>query len=302
MRVSYVLEARRCGRRRTEYCWKEPTPQPLPRGRGGSRNLLPSSPREGWEWGSSGQLSSKAGRLSTTPPTKTAGRGEPHARRRVAACRSSTCTPRATSPAPVVGSEGNDRASHPWPKPEWKTLQHVEMIGDDRRAFCSLPAVAPARALQSEDAGSKGRRRLAGAGGYGGSASVRCVFLRTIRHDRRQVGDLLKYGIEKPVTVRRISSALVPILLKTVCRKECITVQRSEGRAAGEPDSLRRVREHHRADARRRPVTVLEQGSYVGEAMLDTMKPTEKRRSASVYAVELAVQVLRQHRLAQRPC
>src|SRR5207245_1137656 len=38
------------------------------------------------------------------------------------------------------------------------------------------------------------------------------------------------------------------------------------------------------------PVTVLEAGSYVGEAMLDTMKPTEKRLVG--YAVELAVRVL----------
>ena len=38
------------------------------------------------------------------------------------------------------------------------------------------------------------------------------------------------------------------------------------------------------------PVTVLEQGSYVGEAMLDTLKPTEKRLVG--YAVELAVRVL----------
>ncbi len=38
------------------------------------------------------------------------------------------------------------------------------------------------------------------------------------------------------------------------------------------------------------PVTVFEQGSYVGEAMLDTLKPTEKRLVG--YAVELAVRVL----------
>ena len=38
------------------------------------------------------------------------------------------------------------------------------------------------------------------------------------------------------------------------------------------------------------PVTVLEGGSYVGEAMLDTLKPDERRLVA--YSVELAVHVL----------
>lgn len=38
------------------------------------------------------------------------------------------------------------------------------------------------------------------------------------------------------------------------------------------------------------PVTVLDAGSYVGEAILDTLKPTEKRLVG--YAVELGVRVL----------
>ena len=38
------------------------------------------------------------------------------------------------------------------------------------------------------------------------------------------------------------------------------------------------------------PVTVLEGGSYVGEAMLDTLKPAEERLVP--YAVELGVRVL----------
>ncbi len=104
----------------------------------------------------------------------------------------------------------------------------------------------------------------------------------------RQVGDLFEYVIEKPVTVRRNQSALVPILLKPF-----------------EGNSVLLYQKHARAENPMRcvdfenttgltleggPITVLDSGSYVGEAMLDTMKPSEKRLVG--YCVELAVRVL----------
>jgi hypothetical protein len=104
----------------------------------------------------------------------------------------------------------------------------------------------------------------------------------------RKLGDLFEYQIEHPVTIKRNQSALVPIVLRPF-----------EGR----PVLL------HNADTRREnpmrcvefnnttgltleggPVTVLEGGSYVGEAMLETLKPSEERLVP--YAVELGVRVL----------
>jgi hypothetical protein len=104
----------------------------------------------------------------------------------------------------------------------------------------------------------------------------------------RQVGDLFEYGIEKPVTVRRNQSALVPILLKPFAGRSVLLYQK-----AARPENPIRCVEFENTTGltlEGGPVTVLEQGSYVGEAMLDTMKPTEKRLVG--YAVELAVRVL----------
>jgi hypothetical protein len=104
----------------------------------------------------------------------------------------------------------------------------------------------------------------------------------------RQVGDLFEYGIEKPVTVRRNQSALVPILLKPFAGRSVLLYQK-----AARPENPIRCVEFENTTGltlEGGPVTVLEAGSYVGEAMLDTMKPTEKRLVG--YAVELAVRVL----------
>jgi hypothetical protein len=103
----------------------------------------------------------------------------------------------------------------------------------------------------------------------------------------RQIGDLFEYIIEKPVTVRRNQSALVPILLKPFAGRSVLLYQK----AARAENPIRCVEFENTTGLTLEggPVTVLERGSYVGEAMLDTLKPTEKRLIG--YAVELAVRV-----------
>src|SRR5262245_32194437 len=128
-----------------------------------------------------------------------------------------------------------------------------------------------------------------GRGGYGGGgARASAVSSVQSQTRERQVGDLFEYGIEKPVTVRRNQSALVPILLKPFAGRSVLLYQK-----AARPENPIRCVEFENTTGltlEGGPVTVLEQGSYVGEAMLDTMKPTEKRLVG--YAVELAVRVL----------
>jgi hypothetical protein len=104
----------------------------------------------------------------------------------------------------------------------------------------------------------------------------------------RQVGDLFEYGIEKPVTVRRNQSALVPIVLKPFAGRSVLLYQK----AARAENPIRCVEFENTTGLTLEggPVTVLEEGSYVGEAMLDTLKPGEKRLVG--YAVQLAVRVL----------
>jgi hypothetical protein len=104
----------------------------------------------------------------------------------------------------------------------------------------------------------------------------------------RQVGDLFEYIIEKPVTVRRNQSALVPILLKSFEGKSVLLYQKQ----ARAENPMRCIDFENRTGLTLEggPITVLDSGSYVGEAMLDTMKPMETRLVG--YSVELSVRVL----------
>jgi hypothetical protein len=103
----------------------------------------------------------------------------------------------------------------------------------------------------------------------------------------RQVGDLFEYRIDKPVTVKRNQSALVPIVLKPFGGKSVLLYQKH----ARAENPIRCVEFNNTTGLTLEggPLTVLDAGSYVGEAMLDTLKPTEERLVG--YAVELAVRV-----------
>ncbi len=104
----------------------------------------------------------------------------------------------------------------------------------------------------------------------------------------RKLGDLFEYQIEHPVTIRRNQSALVPIVLRSFEGRPVLLYNKQT-----RPENPMRCVEFENTTGltlEGGPVTVLEGGSYVGEAMLDTLKPTEQRLVP--YAVELSVRVL----------
>ncbi len=129
---------------------------------------------------------------------------------------------------------------------------------------------------------------LAARGGAQAEKAKSAVSSVPLQTRERQIGDLFEYIIEKPVTVRRNQSALVPILLKPFSGRSVLLYQKT----ARTENPIRCVEFENTTGLTLEggPVTVLERGSYVGEAMLDTLKPTEKRLIG--YAVELAVRVL----------
>ena len=149
-------------------------------------------------------------------------------------------------------------------------------------AITAAPTARPSPAMKMAKARSYGG---SDGGGRRTESAVSSVQAQT---RERQLGDLFEYGIEKPVTVRRNQSALVPIVLKPFAGRSVLLYQK-----AARPENPIRCVEFENTTGltlEGGPVTVLEQGSYVGEAMLDTLKPTEKRLVG--YAVELAVRVL----------
>jgi len=119
-------------------------------------------------------------------------------------------------------------------------------------------------------------------------AAVSAVSSTPAQTRERKIGDLFEYEIEHPVTIRRNQSALVPIVLRSFEGRP-VLLYNKETRAEN-PMRCVEFKNTTGLTLEGGPVTVLEGGSYVGEAMLDTLKPDEKRLVP--YAVELAVSVL----------
>ena len=103
----------------------------------------------------------------------------------------------------------------------------------------------------------------------------------------QEVGDLFAYEITQPVDIGRSRSALVPIL-QTETDMERVALYNPQIRDKN-PMTAFRIKNTTGLTLEGGPVTVFEGDSYVGEAMLDTMRQDEERLTP--YSVELGITV-----------
>ena len=103
----------------------------------------------------------------------------------------------------------------------------------------------------------------------------------------KEVGDLFAYEITQPVDIASSRSALVPIV-QTEIDVERVALYNAEIREKN-PMTAFRLENSTDLTLEGGPVTVFEGESYVGEAMLDTMRKGEER--ITPYSVELGIQV-----------
>ncbi|MBN1876500.1 MAG: hypothetical protein JXA33_19910 [Anaerolineae bacterium] len=110
---------------------------------------------------------------------------------------------------------------------------------------------------------------------------------QTIATQGEDLGELFQYRIQTPVTVGRGRSAMVPVLSSYLnYRKDLIY---NAAKMPNNPVATLRLKNETGLTLERGPVTVLEDGEYVGEAVLSfTIAGTEMMIP---YAVELGVQM-----------
>ncbi len=152
-----------------------------------------------------------------------------------------------------------------------------------------------AKTAEKERAAPMGRARSAGAADTAlGFASRDEARRQSVKVQTRtvEVGDLFQYQIKNPVTVKRNQSALVPILQGDFDGKR-VAVYNPEVREKN-PMSAVLFKNTTGMTLEGGPVTVLENESYVGESMLDTMKPDEERLVP--YSVELGCLITLDHK------
>jgi len=99
----------------------------------------------------------------------------------------------------------------------------------------------------------------------------------------KEVGDLFEYRVDHPVTVHRNQSALVPIVHRPFEGRRVLLYNRSTREK--NPMACIELKNTTGLTLESGPVTVTDTDTYVGEAMLDTMKPDDTRFVP--YAVEL---------------
>ncbi|MFM8708242.1 MAG: hypothetical protein ACKOHK_09205 [Planctomycetia bacterium] len=101
------------------------------------------------------------------------------------------------------------------------------------------------------------------------------------------LGELFRYAIEKPVTIERQRSAMLPIVGEKVdAEKVAIYDDRV---LAKHPLSGLRLMNSTKLDLMQGPVTVFEAGAYAGDARIEDMAPGSERLIS--YAVNLDVEV-----------
>lgn len=103
----------------------------------------------------------------------------------------------------------------------------------------------------------------------------------------QEVGDLFEYTINYPISILRNRSALLPITGGET-EGERVSLY-NESTRADNPMSSVRIKNTTGLTLEGGPVTVYEENSYSGEAIMDTLKPDEK--SFIAYAVDLGVKV-----------
>jgi hypothetical protein len=146
--------------------------------------------------------------------------------------------------------------------------------GESKKEFAPPPAGAMMMQAVTSAGVMKGGPRLR-------EAAQKSVEVKTLT---KEVGDLFEYRVDHPVSVHRNQSALVPILQRPFEGRRVLLYNRATREK--NPMACIELTNTTGLTLEGGPVTVMEADTYVGEAMLDTMKPDDKRFVP--YAVELS--------------
>lgn len=118
--------------------------------------------------------------------------------------------------------------------------------------------------------------------------AMRGVEAETITRD---VGNMFEYSIDHAVTIQRNRSALLPIVAGEVDGKALDLYNESTRKK--NPLSAVRIQNTTGLTLEGGPLTVMQGNNYVGEALMDTVKPDDRRYIT--YAVDLGVLVNTKH-------
>ncbi|MFQ6097372.1 MAG: hypothetical protein ACE5O2_06540 [Armatimonadota bacterium] len=154
----------------------------------------------------------------------------------------------------------------------------------EKAAARGMPREAHPPAAYEPDSAAIGAEMMAG-GRY--EAGVLAKAGAAAMAAGEKVGELFQYAIEKPVSIARQQSAMIPIVSRKI-EGEKVSVY-NEGVNSKFPLNGIRLRNTSGLHLMRGSVTVLEGNAYAGDALIGDLAPGDER--LITYAVDLAVEV-----------
>jgi len=102
----------------------------------------------------------------------------------------------------------------------------------------------------------------------------------------RELGELFEYGFATPVTVRKGESAMLPFLQQRITARKLLIYADS---SSVHPSNAVELTNNTGKTLDGGPVTVFDAGAYGGEALMETLKSSDKRRVS--YGVDLGTRI-----------
>ena len=111
----------------------------------------------------------------------------------------------------------------------------------------------------------------------------------SVNTEGRDLGELFEYRFSTPVTVKKDESAMLPFVQQTLGARKLLIYSESYGL---HPMSAAELTNTTGKTLDGGPITVFDRNSYAGEALMETLKATDKRLIS--YAVDLGTRVTTQ--------
>ena len=102
----------------------------------------------------------------------------------------------------------------------------------------------------------------------------------------RELGDLFEYRIAQPVTIRKNESAMLPFLQETITGRKLLIYS---DHSSQHPTNAAELTNSSGKTLDGGPITVYDAGAYAGEALMETLKASDKRLIS--YAVDLGTRI-----------
>jgi hypothetical protein len=166
-----------------------------------------------------------------------------------------------------------------------RRLREKGSSADEKREMARMEAFDRSGAVPAGEAGAMADRLMAASAPRPDMmANMARQAARTVA---QEAGALFVYKIDTPVTIRRDRSALLPIANSKI-EANRVAIYNENNRRKNPMDGLR-LTNTTGLTLEGGPMTVIEGDTYVGEALMDTLKPDEERYIS--FAVDLGTRV-----------